>query len=67
MASDEAELLRLAITAHESPSDPRLWPQFLEECAHGQALSGAGDRIHCEPQEGLAFNDGYIQHSPQST
>ena len=33
MASDEAELLRLVVLAHESSSDPRTWPRFLEECA----------------------------------
>jgi DNA-binding CsgD family transcriptional regulator len=32
----EAELLRLALTAHEAASDPPAWPRFLKECA--QAL-----------------------------
>jgi DNA-binding CsgD family transcriptional regulator len=31
--SDEAKLLRLVVIAHESASDPRIWPRFLEECA----------------------------------
>src|SRR6185436_12572916 len=34
MPSDEAELLRLAVIAHESSSDPGIWPQFLEQAAH---------------------------------
>lgn len=33
MPSDEAELLRLAVIAHESSSDPCDWPRFLEEAA----------------------------------
>jgi DNA-binding CsgD family transcriptional regulator/PAS domain-containing protein len=33
MPSDEAELLRLVILAHESASDPGIWPRFLEEYA----------------------------------
>jgi DNA-binding CsgD family transcriptional regulator len=33
IASDEAELLRLVVLAHESSSDPSIWPRFLERCA----------------------------------
>jgi DNA-binding CsgD family transcriptional regulator/PAS domain-containing protein len=33
MPSDEAELLRLAVIAHESSSDPGIWPRFLEQAA----------------------------------
>src|SRR5436190_12905312 len=39
MPSVEAELLRLAVIAHESSSDPRTWPRFLAEWAK---VTGAG-------------------------
>src|SRR5262245_8301194 len=39
MGSDEADLLRLVVLAHESSSDPGNWPRFLEECAR---VIGAG-------------------------
>jgi DNA-binding CsgD family transcriptional regulator len=33
MPPEEAEVMHLAVLAHESASDPSRWPQFLERCA----------------------------------
>jgi DNA-binding CsgD family transcriptional regulator len=68
----EAELLRLALTAHESASDPGLWPRFLEQWAHAVGADIAlfqrhylsQHRSHAIATFGMAqkFTDSYNQH-----
>jgi hypothetical protein len=72
MPSAEAELLRLAVIAHESSSDPHTWPRFLEECARAIGAGAMLLQRHYFSERrsqtiatfGMAnkFTDSYNQH-----